>query len=93
MNSDDLLSAEEAAELLGCSVDAINARRWRLPCEVKLKDRSVQIRRRDLVAWREALDAERVERREAPQPTREQREVMGRMSAAQRQYGEPSRFQ
>jgi hypothetical protein len=93
VSGDDLLPMEEAAELLGVSVDAIAARRYSLPCEYKLRDRSVSIRRRDLPAWRAALEAERVERRTPPEPTLEQRDAMQRMRLTAARFGVPSRWQ
>jgi hypothetical protein len=55
VNGDDLLSATEAARLLGISVERLESLKWRLPCEISLKNREVKVRRRDLAAWSEAL--------------------------------------
>jgi hypothetical protein len=92
VNGDDLLSAAEAAEALGISVERLESLKWRLPCEISLRDRSVRIRRRDLAALSEALGLEAIERRPAV-PTAEQVDVMGRMRSAAARFGEPSRWQ
>ena len=58
MNGDDVLSAAEAAELLGVDEEWINARKYRGPCSMRLRDRSVTIIRRDLARWAEMVAAE-----------------------------------
>jgi hypothetical protein len=40
VNGDDLLSAAEAAEALGISVERLESLKWRLPCEISLRDRT-----------------------------------------------------
>jgi hypothetical protein len=93
VNGDDLLSAAEAAKLLGISVERLESLKWRLPCEVSLRDRSVRVRRRDLAAWSEALGLEAIERRKPPVPTAEQVDIMRRYRGAAREFGQPSEHQ
>jgi hypothetical protein len=93
VNGDDVLSAAEAAELLGVDEEWINARKYRGPCSMRLRDRSVTIIRRDLARWVEMVAAERVERRDAPVLSPDQAEFLQRSKAAAANYGDPSRWQ
>jgi hypothetical protein len=98
VNGDDLLTADEVAEALGVEVAWVEARAFRLPAEVTLRDRSMRVRRRDLPAWHEAAAAERVERRPAARSAPERLtpsevEALQRARATAARYGEPSRHQ
>ena len=91
MQGNDVLSASEAAETLGVDEEWINARKYRGPCSMRLRDRAVTILRRDLPRWAEMRDAERVERRE-PSLSPDQAEFMQRAKASAARLGDSSRW-
>jgi hypothetical protein len=93
VTGDDILTSAEAARALGVDEEWLLARKYKGPCSMRLRDRAVTVVRRDLVEWARMRDAERVERREPPEPTLEQRDAMARMRGAAREFGEPSRWQ
>jgi hypothetical protein len=93
VNGDDVLSAAEAAEPLGVDEDWINARKFRGPCSMRLRDRAVTILRRDLPRWAEMVKAESIERREAPSLSPDQVRFLQRAKASAARLGDPSRWQ
>ena len=87
MSGEDLLTLAQVSRALNVSEDWLEGQRFRLPCEVTLRDGSIKVRRRDLAEWARA--ARPKELREPERPTHAQLELMRRASAAAARHGEP----
>jgi hypothetical protein len=86
VRSEDLLSVAQVAAILRVSEDWVEGQRFRLPCEVKVRDGSFRVRRRDLPYWVKAAHPREI--REPVEPTRAQLELMRRCQATAERFGE-----